>query len=103
MMKLTAVSFLFALTSPCIAIALDAPAKLSALPPPEDVPEEILRTEIILNGRSPIDGKLLTASEYVKLQNKITQKEPPITLNNQIRELIFLLRLRKLWKTITPF
>ena len=74
-----------------------------ALPPPEDVPEEILRTEIILSGRSPINGQILTASEYAQIQNKITNTEPQITLNSQLRELIFLLRLRKLWKTITPF
>lgn len=98
-MKLTAVSLFFTL----ISSSAIAPAKLSALPPPEEIPEEILRTEIILSGRSPIDGQLLTASEYVKLQNQITQKEPKIILNNQIRELIFLLRLRKLWRSVTPF
>ena len=93
-MKLTAVSLFFALTFPVRAIAL---------PPPEDIPEEILRTEIILSGRSPINGQILTASEYAQLQNTITNSEPQITLNSQLRELVFLLRLRKLWKTITPF
>ena len=39
----------------------------AALPPPDDVPEEILRTEIITQGRSPIDGTPLTPAEYAAL------------------------------------
>jgi hypothetical protein len=74
-----------------------------AIPPPEDVPEEILRTEIILYGRSPITGKPLTASEYVKLQEQIAQSNFSSPINPEIRELIFLLRLRKLFNDIIPF
>ncbi|MBO0348281.1 glutathione S-transferase [Phormidium pseudopriestleyi FRX01] len=39
----------------------------AALPPASDVPEEILRTEIITQGRSPIDGTPLTPDEYAAL------------------------------------
>lgn len=74
-----------------------------ALPPPEDVPEEILRTEIILYGRSQITGKPLTASEYVKLQQQIAQSNFSSPIDPEIRELIFLLQLRKLFKDIIPF
>ena len=74
-----------------------------ALPPPEDTPEEILRTEIILHGRSPIDNRPLTASEYVMENDRIAQSSLNTTIDPKIRELIFLLRLRKLLKTITPF
>ena len=74
-----------------------------ALPPPEDTPEEILRTEIILFGRSPITGKPLTASEYVKLQEQIAQSNFSSPIDPEIRELIFLLRLRKLFNDIIPF
>ncbi|MDJ0687991.1 MAG: hypothetical protein QNJ41_05745 [Xenococcaceae cyanobacterium MO_188.B32] len=73
------------------------------LPPPEDIPEEILRTEIILEGRSPIDGKPLTASEYTELQAQIGQKPFPPQLTPQVREIIFLLGIRKFIKTVTPF
>lgn len=38
-----------------------------ALPPESDIPEEILRTEIITQGRSPIDGTPLTPAEYAAL------------------------------------
>jgi hypothetical protein len=76
--------------------------RVIALPPVEDIPEEILRTEIITVGRSPIDGKLLTASEYAQLQAQL-QISPPPKLNTQIREQIFLLRLRKTLLQLFPF
>ncbi|MBE9057003.1 hypothetical protein IQ237_13425 [Sphaerospermopsis sp. LEGE 08334] len=73
-----------------------------ALPPVEDIPEEILRTEIITIGRSPIDGKLLTAAEYAQLQAQL-QTSPPPKLNAQIREQIFLLRIRQALLQLFPF
>jgi hypothetical protein len=74
-----------------------------ALPPPADVPEEILRGEIILGGRSPIDGKPLTASQYAELQEKLAQKGYPTELSPDVEQLIFLLQIRKLFKIIIPF
>ncbi|MEA5579196.1 hypothetical protein [Anabaena sp. UHCC 0451] len=76
--------------------------KVMALPPVEDIPEEILRTEIITIARSPIDGKPLTATEYAELQAQL-QTSPPRKLNAQIRDQIFLLRLRKALLQIFPF
>ncbi|MFM7371282.1 MAG: hypothetical protein ACKO2Z_26530, partial [Sphaerospermopsis kisseleviana] len=76
--------------------------KVMALPPVEDIPEEILRTEIITIGRSPIDGKLLTAAEYAQIQAQL-QTSPPPKLNAQIREKIFLLQLRKTLLQLFPF
>lgn len=73
-----------------------------ALPPPEDTPEEILRTEIITEARSPIDGKRLTAAEYAELQTQL-QTSPPPKLDAKIRDQIFLLRLRKALLQIFPF
>ena len=73
-----------------------------ALPPPEDTPEEILRTKIIIEARSPIDGKFLTAAEYVQLQAQL-QEAPPPKLDPKIREQIFLLRLRKTLLQFFPF
>ncbi len=74
-----------------------------SLPPPEDVPEEVLRTEIIIEARSPIDGKPLTAAEYAQLKAQLSEPSTPPELNPQIRQLIFLLRLRQLFRTVTPF
>jgi hypothetical protein len=68
----------------------------------EDIPEEILRTEIITAARSPIDGKPLTAAEYIELQAQLRVAPAP-KLDSVIREKIFLLRLRKTLLQFFPF
>ncbi|RMF27301.1 MAG: hypothetical protein D6756_02140 [Cyanobacteria bacterium J083] len=73
-----------------------------ALPPPQDMPEEILRSEIILQGRSPFDGKPLTAAEYAELEAKLAASLYAPEVNSQIKEVIFLLNLLKLFRTFTP-
>ncbi|BAZ32318.1 hypothetical protein NIES4074_48200 [Cylindrospermum sp. NIES-4074] len=77
-------------------------AGIMALPPLEDTPEEILRTEIILEARSPIDGKRLNAAEYAELQAQLRTSPPP-KLNSQIRQQVFLLRIRKTLLQFFPF
>nr|WP_229641664.1 hypothetical protein [Waterburya agarophytonicola] len=77
--------------------------RASALPPPEDIPEEILRTEIILEGRSPIDGKPLSAAQYQELKTELAESINSPQINPDIQQLIFLLQLRKLLKTVIPF
>jgi len=77
-------------------------AAVMALPPPEDIPEEILRTEIIIDARSPIDGKPVSAAEYVELQAQL-QKVPPPQLNIKLRQTVFLLRIRKVLLQLFPF
>lgn len=80
------------------------PSVVQALPPPEDVPEEILRTEIITEARSPIDGKLLSAAEYAELQASLQLDSPPQPMvSRDIKHLIFLLRLRSQIRLILPF
>lgn len=72
------------------------------LPPPEEVPEEVLRTEIITEARSPLDGKPLTAAEYAQLKAQLAERSSPPQVSPNIRQLIFLLRLRQLFRTVTP-
>ncbi len=79
------------------------PSLALALPPAEDLPEEILRTEIILEGRSPIDGKFLSAAEYENLQEQLTQNRFTPEISPDIQQLIFLLQIRKFIKTVIPF
>lgn len=74
-----------------------------ALPPADDIPEEVLRTEIIIEGRSPIDGKPLSAAEYALLEEQLAQSPYAPTIDPKIRQLIFLLRIRKVIKTVVPF
>ncbi|BBA79785.1 hypothetical protein RGRSB_1336 [cyanobacterium endosymbiont of Rhopalodia gibberula] len=73
-----------------------------ALPPPEDIPEEILRTEIVTEGRSPIDGKPLTAGEYAEIKAKLAESPYPSELNSKLKHIIFLLKVRKMLKTFFP-
>ena len=73
-----------------------------ALPPPEDTPEEVLRTEIIMAARSPVDGKSLSAAEYAELQAQL-QARPVPKLTPRIRDQVFLLRLRKTLLQLFPF
>lgn len=73
-----------------------------ALPPPEDIPEEVLRTEIITEARSPVDGEPLTVEEYAQLKAILAESPFPPQLDTRIRRLVFLLRLRKMFKTFIP-
>ena len=73
------------------------------LPPPQDTPEEVLRTEIILEGRSPLDNQPLTAAQYESLKKKLATSAYPPEIDSEIRQLIFLLQIRNFFKTITPF
>ncbi len=75
------------------------------LPPATDIPEEILRTEIITTARSPIDGKPVTPAEYVQLQAQLEKSpsNPKSQVNPKIQNLIFLLRLRQAIRTVIPF
>ncbi len=75
-----------------------------ALPPPEDQPEERLRTEIILEARSPMDGEPLTAAEYAELEAQLEAESRNIGIvPPDVRRIIGLLRLRKALRTILPF
>lgn len=74
-----------------------------ALPPPEDTPEEVLRTEIIIEARSPIDGKPISAADYAQLQAQLQQRQVTPPLSPKVRENISLLRLRRIIRTVLPF
>lgn len=74
-----------------------------ALPPPEDLPEEILRTQIILEGRSPINGEALTPTEYAQLEAELEQGKYPPEIAAKLRKLIFLLQIRQMILLLKPF
>ena len=89
-------------TSILVALSGHSGKAVMALPPQEDIPEEILRTEIILTVRSPIDGRILTPAEYAELETQI-QISPPPRLASGIRDKVFLLQLRKTLLQLFPF
>lgn len=101
-MKYVKLIFLSISTTAVVLVSSYLGTKAIAIPPIEEIPEEILRTEIITVGRSPIDGKLLTAAEYAELQTQI-QTSPPPKLNTEVRDQIFLIRMRKALLQILPF
>ncbi|MGG6265866.1 hypothetical protein ACQ4M3_18890 [Leptolyngbya sp. AN03gr2] len=77
-----------------------------ALPPPEDQPEEVARTEIITEARSPIDNEPLNAAEYAALQEQLREGQPVNPrdeVSPELRRTIGLLRLRRFIRTVFPF
>lgn len=74
---------------------------VGALPPPEEVPEEVLRTEIITEGRSPISGEVLSAAEYAQLEAEL-QRADIQQAPDSLRSLIFLLQVRRVIQPVLP-
>ncbi len=73
-----------------------------ALPPPEDIPEEVARTEIITEARSPLDGSPVTAAEYAEqIAFLQTAPYPPIA-PRQFRDLVTILRIRRFLRPFLP-
>ncbi|MGJ3248649.1 MAG: hypothetical protein ACFE0I_21535 [Elainellaceae cyanobacterium] len=73
-----------------------------ALPDADESPEEILRSEIILDVRSPIDGEPISAAEYAELQVLLEESEYPPSVSSDIQQLIFLLRVRRFIRIFVP-
>jgi hypothetical protein len=87
----------------CGQIAL--PVRADTLPDDRDIPEEVLRAEIITEARSPIDGKALSATEFAELVVETKQQldRSNAELGNgsaKIKETLFLLRLRGFLRSV---
>ncbi|MBD1875412.1 hypothetical protein H6F75_18165 [Nodosilinea sp. FACHB-131] len=87
----------------CLGMMAVLGERALALPPPDDIPEEILRTEVITEARSPLDGEPLSAADYAALQEHLRDPNTETVVNPDIAELIKLLQLRRLLKPILPF
>lgn len=68
-----------------------------------EIPEEVLRTEIITAARSPLTGEPLNAAEYAQLLEELEAPAGDSLVNEQIRYLVFLLQLRRSVRPILPF
>lgn len=75
----------------------------SVLDQEAEIPEEILRTEIITEARSPFTGEPMAAAEYARLQAELEAPANGNLVNPNIRYLIFLLEFRRQLKPILPF
>jgi hypothetical protein len=74
-----------------------------ALPPPDEIPEEILRTEVIVEARSPLTGELISAADYAILQDRLRDPNIETVVDPDLADLIQLLRLRRIFRPILPF
>lgn len=74
-----------------------------ALPDPTEIPEEVLRTEVVVGARSPLDGKPISADEYAVLQEHLRDPNSEAIVNSEIAQLIQLLQFRRVLKPILPF
>lgn len=77
-------------------------SRAQTLPPPEDIPEEILRTEIITEARSPITGEPISAAEFAALQAELQSGPANPPVSNELRRLVLLLRLRRSLQLFFP-
>jgi hypothetical protein len=74
------------------------------MPPPNDVPEEVLRTQITLEGRSPVDNQSLSAQDYAdEAAETAAAVDQPRRVSEGGERLVFLLRLRKTFRILLPF
>jgi hypothetical protein len=75
------------------------------LPPASDIPEEILRAEIIIEARSPIDGKPLSATEFaeliVRVETQLARDDAADGVKTSpFKDVLFLLRARKFLRSL---
>lgn len=87
-----------------LGVALLLPARPAiSLPPPEDPPEEILRTQVITAARSPLDGEPLSPADYAALTASLQDPNRVGTVPADLERLIRLLQVRRVIKPILPF
>lgn len=87
------------------ATTLEANVDQIVLPPAADVPEEILRTEIIFEARSPLDGTPLSPTDYAQLQAELATAQTTATLqlDPNLDFILLLLQARRAFKPVIPF
>ncbi|MBC7883690.1 MAG: glutathione S-transferase [Anaerolineae bacterium] len=74
------------------------------LPSADDTPEEVLRLEDPGYGNSMINGDKLNLGEYARLSAELQDSiEPAPKISQKLKDLIFLLKIRKLLRTFLPF
>lgn len=78
-------------------------SRAMALPPPDEIPEEILRTEVIVEARSPLNGAPISAADYATLQDHLQDPNIDVLVSSDLVQLIQLLQLRRVFRPILPF
>ena len=93
---------LWAIRLPAIAVVLTAVAPMaSAYATPKG--EKVSSQGLALEFRSPLDGRLLTATEYAELKAEIDRlNEVKPQVSPKIRRLVGLLKFRKFIRRVLP-
>jgi hypothetical protein len=86
-----------------IGLLTASPMSVLAIPPPDDIPEEVLRTEVIVEARSPFDGAPISAADYALLQAQLQDPNYDPAVNPNIAQLIQLLQFRRVLRPVVPF
>jgi hypothetical protein len=71
----------------------------------EDVPEEMLQTQVQIEAHSSVTGRAQVAEDYAQEQQElqVAATQVPPQLDPSIYRTVELLRLRKLLKSLLPF
>ncbi len=71
----------------------------------EDVPEEMLQTQVQIEAHSSVTGRTQVAEDYAQEQQElqVAATQVPPQLDPSIYRTVELLRLRKLFKSLLPF
>jgi hypothetical protein len=86
-----------------VGLGVGIPPAAMALPPPTDVPEEVLRTEVIVEARDR-SGQPIGPGAYAQLQQAIdrrNQDNPQVA--EELQSLLLQLRLLSVIKSVIPF
>jgi hypothetical protein len=75
------------------------------LPPVSDIPEEVLQTQVLETAISAQDGTSLVSEQYIREQQRqrILPADVSPRLAPEVKQVVDLLRIRKLVKGILPF
>ena len=95
----------WAIRGPAIALVLTSlvPTSSAHAAGGEKDPEQVPPPAVVLELRSPLDGRPLTATEYEDLQAEIDRlNEVPPQVSPKIRRLVGLLKFRKFIKRVLP-
>jgi hypothetical protein len=89
---------------PAIWICFSAATYPASAQQPVDIPEEMLQTSITDRAFSQLDGRAQTAREEASAQRqlRVAPEDVPARLAPEVQQVVVLLRIRKLLKSLIP-
>jgi hypothetical protein len=95
---------LFAVPAIWICFSVGAATDPASAQQPADIPEEMLQTSITERAFSQLDGRAQTAREKASEQRqlRVAPEDVPARLAPEVQQVVVLLRIRKLLKSLIP-